>query len=268
MTAKNPAGRLCFPEPRTVTGLSVSTALCLLLILASAATARAQSPDYDTLDAILARNVRNGFVDYNGVAAEPGFDAFIARLGALQPTDLATGSAQLAFYINAYNALAMQGILNGRSPSGWWGRRKFFGQRAYRVLGETISLQTLEHERLVQFDEPRIHFAIVCASLSCPRLSSRAYRPATIDEQLHAAATGFINDPTRNRFDPDRRIAFLSKIFSWYEQDFIAAGGTLQRYLARFAADARVQDMLRRDEFDVRFVDYDWALNGRFDGVD
>ncbi len=267
MTVTNPAGRTRSLDPRTAAGISLTATLGLLLTMAWAGTALAQSSDYDVFDDILARNVRDGFVDYNGVAAEPRFDAFITRLGTLQPADLATAEARLAFFINAYNALALQGILNGRSPSSWWGRRSFFGKRAYRVLGETVSMEMLEHERLAEFDEPRIHFAIVCASLSCPRLSSQSYRPETIDEQLHAAARRFINDPTRNRFDPERRIAYLSKIFSWYDEDFVTAGGSLQRYLARFVADARIQDMLRRDEFDIRFVAYDWTLNGRYDGA-
>jgi len=267
MTVMNPAGRTRPIDLRTAAGLAVTATLCWLLAMACSTTALAQAPDYDVFDDILARNVRDGFVDYSGIAAEPGFAAFVTRLGTLQPEDLTTTAARLAFYINAYNALAVQGVLNGRSPSSWWGRRQFFGQRAYRVLGNTISLQTLEHERLTQFDEPRIHFAIVCASLSCPRLASQSYRPEIIDEQLHEAARRFVNDPTRNRFDPERRIAFLSKIFSWYGEDFVAAGGSLQRYLARFVADARVQDMLRRDEFDVRFVAYDWALNGRYEGA-
>jgi len=77
----------------------------------------------------------------------------------------------------------------------------------------------------------------------------------------------FINDPTRNRFDLSRRIAFLSMIFKWYAEDFERAGGTLQQYLARFVTDAEVQDALRLDQFELRYVEYDWHLNGLFSGA-
>ena len=244
---------------------------CLLLAnclfsAAAVSSAQANTPDYDILDDILARNVRNGFVDYDGIASEPRFGEFLEQLATTRATDLTAPGEELAFYINAYNFLAIQGILNGRSPSSWWGRRKFFRQQEFNVLGEMISLDTIEHERIGALGERRTHFAIVCASMSCPRLSSRAYRPESLNSQLHDAAKRFINDPTRNRFDPERRIAFLSKIFEWYADDFVAAGGSLQRYLARFVSDAAVQDVLRKDEFEIRTVDYDWDLNGHYDG--
>lgn len=229
-------------------------------------TVQAQAPDYDALDEVLARNIRNGYVDYDGIADEPGFSEFIEKISTTRPAELASTEDLLAFYINAYNALAIQGILDGQSPSSWWGRRKFFGQKKHDVLGETISLEMLEHERIHELGEHRVHFAIVCASISCPRLSSRAYRPESLNTQLHEAAKRFINDPVRNRFDSKRKTAYISKIFEWYADDFIAAGGSLQRYLARFASDATVQDMLRQDSFDIKFVDYDWNLNGRYSG--
>jgi len=248
---------------RSVTGFGLLLATCLLPALVLA-----QTPDYDALDEILARNVRNGFVDYDGIASEPRLGEFIDQLGTTKPSDLTSTEDELAFYINAYNVLAIQGILNGESPSSWWGRRKFFKRQKFNVLGEMISLETLEHERIIVLGEQRIHFAIVCASMSCPRLASRAYRPEEINTQLHNAAKQFINDPTRNHFDPKRKIAFLSKIFDWYADDFTAAGGSLQRYLARFVSNAEVQDALRQDGIEVRFVDYDWNLNGRYSGKD
>ena len=265
MNEKNLSGyryhlRLCIPLP---IGLGLLPALIILCV----GVVQAKLPDYDTLDEILGRNVRNGFVDYDGIAAEPRLGEFIEQLGNTHLDDLTSADARLAFYINAYNILAIQGILDGQSPSGRRGRKKFFQQQKFDLLGEQVSLDTLEHERIHILDEPRIRFAIVCASISCPRLSSRAYRAEELNVQLHEAAKRFINDPTRNRFDPERRIAFLSKIFDWHKDEFIAAGGSLQRYLARFIADAPVEDTLRQEEFEVRFVEYDWNLNGRYSGT-
>ena len=75
-------------------------------------------------------------------------------------------------------------------------------------------------------------------------------------------ANRFINDPTRNRFDAKRKIAFVSQIFDWFSEDFENAAGSVQKYLARFVNDAPVQDMLRAEEFTLRYEDYDWSLNG------
>jgi len=241
---------------------------CLGLLLATGIAQAATHPDYDLFDDLLLQNVRRGFVDYDGLSADPRFPNFIHKIGMADAAVIQSTGDQLAFYINAYNALAIQGILDGLSPDRRFGRIRFFDRAKFLVLGEEISLSALEHERIIPIGDPRIHFAIVCASLSCPRLSSRAYVSADINNQLHEAARRFINDPTRNRFDLERRIAFISMIFEWYEKDFVNAGGSVQQYIARFVNDARVQDALRLEEFELRYETYDWSLNGYFSGND
>ena len=233
----------------------------LVLLLAGFVQAEG-TPDYRLFDELLLQNVRNGFVDYDGFRADPRFPEFIAQLGDADPSLLSNKDERLAFYINAYNALAIQGILDGYSPSGFWSRRKFFRGVEYPVLGEKITLEDLEHKRIRTEGDPRIHFAIVCASLSCPRLSNRAYLPERLDYQLHDAARQFVNDPVRNRFDLENQNAAISMIFKWFSTDFEQAGGSVQRYLARFADDGQVADMLREDGFEMRYLDYDWNLNG------
>ena len=224
----------------------------------------ANVPDVDVFDTLLLQNVRNGFVNYDGLAADSRFGEFIGQIGSGSTDVLEGPDAGLAFYINAYNALAIQGILAGRSPERRSGRRKFFRNPSFRLLGEPISLEELEQERIVPRGDPRIHFAIVCASLSCPRLSSRAYQPDQINKQLHEAARRFINDPTRNRFDLQRRIAFLAPVFEQNEAAFERAGGSLQRYLARFVEDAEVEEALLAEEFELRYTEPDWSLNGYY----
>lgn len=235
--------------------------LCLLCLPAAASL-----PDSGDLDGVFLRNVRNGFVDYDGIRADPAFDRYLAGLATAADGDLDAPEVRLAFLINAYNALAIRGILDGHSPSSWFGRYNYFKRREFGLLGGTTTLEQLEHERILPIGDPRVHFAIVCASLSCPRLASDAYEPATLDAQLEAAARAFANDPTRNRFDAKRRIAFLSSIFDWYEADFVRAAGSVQKYLARYVSDPSVAELLAQDGFEVRFVDYDWDLNGVYRG--
>jgi hypothetical protein len=253
-----------FRLPLLLTQLFLVTALTSNLNVVTAGGA----PDYEMFDEMLLQNVRNGFVDYDGFNADSRFPEFITRIGESAPVALETQEDKLAFFVNAYNALAIKGILDGHSPATFWGRYRFFNRQKYFLLGKKINLENLERDRIMPLGDPRIHFAIVCASLSCPRLSSRAYQPNTVDLQLHDSAMRFINDPTRNRFDLDRRIAFISMIFKWYAEDFERAGGTLQQYLARFVAEAEVQDALRLDQFELRYVEYDWHLNGLFSGAD
>jgi hypothetical protein len=234
--------------------------LALLLLATSAAAAAA--PDYRQFDDVLVRNVRNGWVDYDGIAADPAFGRFVRQLATTTAADLPDRSARLAFYINAYNALAIQGILNGDSPATRVGRAVFFRRRTYEVLGQQVTLDTIEKEWLAALEEPRVHFAIVCASLGCPRLASRAWRPETVEVQLDAAARAFINDPTRNRFDGPRSLALLSQIFEWYEADFTRAAGSVPAYLAGYVRDPGVAAGLAAGGFKLQYIPYDWNLNG------
>jgi hypothetical protein len=252
--------RVCLEYPMQ------NLALRVLLLCLFCAPALASLPDDDDLDAVLLRNVRSGFVDYDGIRADPAFGRFVAGLATTEEADLERPGTRLAFLINAYNTLAIRGILDGYSPSSWFGRRTYFKGRKYELLGGRTTLEQLEHGRILPMGEPRVHFAIVCASISCPRLANRSYDPATLDAQLEDAARSFANDATRNRYDVKRRIAFLSGIFDWYEADFVRAAGSTQKYLARYVSDPAAAELLARDGFDVRFVDYDWELNGVYRG--
>ena len=235
--------------------------LCLLSLPAAASL-----PNRDDLDAVLLRNVRNGFVDYDGVKADPAFARFVTGLANASTADLDERNGRLALLINAYNAFAIQGILDGYSPASMLGRYTFFKRREYGLLGETTTLDDLEHSKILPLGEPRIHFAIVCASISCPRLANQAYAPAELESQLETAARAFANDGARNRYDVSRKIAFLSSIFDWYAADFVKAAGSTQKYLARYVSDPAVKELLARDGFKVQFVDYDWNLNGVYRG--
>lgn len=235
--------------------------LCLFSLSATAAL-----PNIDDLDAVLLRNVRNGFVDYDGIRADPAFGRFVTGLANATTADLDERNTRLAFLINAYNALAIRGILDGYSPASMPGRYNFFKRREYGLLGGKTTLEDLENGQILPLGEPRVHFAIVCASLSCPRLANRHYAPAELDAQLEAAARAFANDGARNRYDVKRQIAFLSSIFDRYQADFVGAAGSTQKFLARYVSDPAARELLARDGFEIRFVDYDWDLNGVYRG--
>jgi hypothetical protein len=126
-----------------------------------------------------------------------------------------------------------------------------------------LSLSDLEHEILRrEFHEPRIHFAIVCASSSCPKLPSWAYIPTQLDQQLDQATRAFINDHMRNRFDRQQKVAYLSKIFDWFESDFAGTSGSALQFVARYVYDADLARELEAGMYRIDYLNYDWSLNG------
>ncbi|MEM9172608.1 MAG: DUF547 domain-containing protein [Pseudomonadota bacterium] len=212
---------------------------------------------------LLADHVDNGNVDYRAFARSTEFAQMVTALATLAPAQDADQANRLAFYINAYNALSIQGILDGYSPESIWGRLKFFKRRKYDAFNTSLSLYELEHERIISEGEPRIHFAIVCASQSCPPLQSTLFTPAGLDAQLDAAARGFINAQDKNQFDVANRKATLSRIFKWYKQEFeVAGGGSLAGYLAQYADDPALAQSLKNDDWSFSYFPYDWSLNG------
>jgi len=141
------------------------------------------------------------------------------------------------------------------------GRLRYFKLQDWALDGRRISLEDLEQRVLRPLREPRIHFAIVCASRSCPVLRPEAYTAAKLEAQLDDQARTFVNDPSRNRFDKGTKTAHLSEIFKWFDEDFRGAG-SVQRYLARYVADPDVARDLANDAYTIAWIDYDWALNG------
>ncbi len=222
---------------------------------------------------ILRRFVRDGQVDYAGLArhGQRHLSRYLQALASVCPDDYGhwTRDQQLAFWLNAYNAYTVRLILDhyplssirtiGILPGAAF-RTTFISMR---LRDRTLSLNDIEHEILRrEFVEPRIHFAIVCASQSCPRLRSEAYRAADLDPQLDDQARLFVRDPSKNRFDPAARVLHLSSIFTWFHEDFERAAGTLVDYVARYA-DEPVAAGVRQPGVRVEFLDYDWSLNGR-----
>ena len=126
----------------------------------------------------------------------------------------------------------------------------------HNLYGEEVDLNTIEHDTLREkFDEPRIHFALVCASKSCPPLRPEAYRDSVLDAQLDDQARAFLNDRSKNRYDDEKKTLYLSKIFDWFDDDFEKATGTVRDYVAQYLS---VPKGAR-----IRYLSYDWSLNGK-----
>ncbi len=216
--------------------------------------------DHGLFDSVLKAHTKDGQVNYPAVAADKSFATYLEQL-ATTPAPSAKNE-KLVYYMNAYNALAMKGIIDGKSPSNFIGRQIFFKSTKFKIAGGDNSLHNIEHEILRKLDEPRIHFAIVCASSSCPKIRSDAFTVAKLEEQLEDNTKRFINDPTRNRYDKSGKVASISQIFKWFADDFEKSTGTVQKYIAKYVNDAEVAKELAADGYKVKYLDYSWNLNG------
>ena len=220
-------------------------------------------------------------VDYSALQRERStLNAYTRTLSAVTPQEFNswTRSQRVSFLINAYNAFTLERILS-RYPD--LDSIRDFGnivfdspwkQRFFRLLGATRHLDEVEHTLLrgaQDFDEPRIHFAVNCASIGCPALRPEAYRADQLSAQLDDQTRRFLRDRTRNRFDATGRgTAWISPIFKWYEEDF-EAGHRGYRSVRQFlqsnaeaiADSPAARDLLRRGTFPVKYSDYSWDLN-------
>jgi hypothetical protein len=219
--------------------------------------------------AILERWVSNGRVDYAGLQRtdRARLTAYLRDLSGACAADYRrwTREERIAFWINAYNAFTVQLVLDHYPIDsirriGWLPGAAF--RRAFIPMAGTkggpISLDDIEHGTLRRdFAEPRIHFALVCASRSCPDLRPEAYRPADLDRQLDDQARRFLRDPGKNRYDASTRTLHLSSIFEWFRGDFETAAGSLPAFVSPYLEDARATEVGVR----IAFLDYDWTLN-------
>ena len=235
------------------------------LLVMSALPARADERfDHSAWSAILQRYVDDdGRVAYRDLAANDAaaLDAYLAALATADPASWPRDE-QLAFWINAYNAVIFRAVLDGHSAESLFGRYRMFWRYRRVVAGAERTPDDIENRIVRPMGESRIHFALVCASASCPKLMRRAWQAATLDADLDAAARRFVNDPLRNRIVPGREDVELSAIFDWYDEDFGGSDDALRAYVARFADEpARLYLTQRRPEID--FLDYDWTMNAQ-----
>lgn len=251
------------------------------------------SISYDIYDGLLKEHVdQDGLVDYHALLKDRApLDAFIRDLGRLDPAefDQWDRASRLAFWINAYNAITLVRILDQypierggilsavrfpansiRQIDGVW------TEIETPVLGLPMTLDHIEHDILrVEFDEPRIHMAIVCAAKSCPPLRAEAYTADRVDAQLEDQSRRFFSSQGRFHIDREKKVVYLSPILSWFADDFVkkydaqgSVGGHGEEESAalQFALRYVEEDdaaFLRSASYQVSFLEYDWSLNER-----
>ncbi len=196
----------------------------------------------------------NGFVDYKGfLNSKTELDNYINYLSKNVPDESWTIQEQLAYYINIYNALTVQLILNNYPVESIKDISKPWGKTVITLNENDLSLGDIEHEILRKMNEPRIHFAINCASYSCPNLLNEAYTASKLENQLEKAADGFING-NKNETNPTN--PKLSKIFKWYKKDFKVNGEADVIAFINQYSNIKIEKNASID-----YLDYNWNLN-------
>ena len=270
----------------------------ILIVALLAACVSSQSPaapqeapglgfSHADFDRVLARFVDDrGRVDYTALAADPAdLDRYVAQLAAVspdnQPDRFPTSQARLAYWINAYNAAVMKLVLqyypiasvrDVRPPMVLFFLPRlsgFFYFERVALGGERRNLYDLENSVIRQrFPDPRVHFALNCASRGCPRLPRQAFTAERLDDALDRETRQFLAEPRNLTIDPSRRTVFLSSIFSWYEDDFLASERrsgstepTLLGYVGRNSSVEQAAQIAGCQGCRVSFVPYDWRLN-------
>ncbi len=216
-----------------------------------------------------------GEVDYAALKANrKDLDEYIRMLGESSPVNrpelFPTKEHELAYWMNAYNGFVIRGVVDQyptRNVRGTFGR--FFFRKTHTAGGVKMSLQHLEHKIIrKQYNEPRMHFGIVCAAISCPILSREAFTAENLEEHLEQLTRQFVNEQRNFTISPDASEVTLSKIYDWYTKDFEYPEGpggpkqTLLDYVRRYANDENrkaLDGMTKTPK--VRFYGYDWAIN-------
>jgi len=221
--------------------------------------------DHSLYAELLEKYVQNGTVDYQGFKNEEAeLDQYLKFIEE-NDTKKLSRNEQFAFYVNAYNAWTIKLILTGypgiksikdlgsifKSP---------WEKQIVRINGDIITLDHIEHDILrPRFKDPRVHFVVNCASQGCPPLRSEPYRADILEQQLDEMARAFINDFRRNRLEG--RMLYVNSIFKWFSEDF---NNDVIGFFSKYAQeDLKKQLENNESKIKVRYLDYDWSLNGK-----
>ncbi|MBI4369346.1 MAG: DUF547 domain-containing protein [Elusimicrobia bacterium] len=261
----------------------------LLLICPRPSIADNFDQSHSLLSQVLKEYIHDGLVNYKKLKDNPKkLDHYIKELDAVQKSDVSSWSRneRIAFWINAYNALTIKAIIdhypvqaaplsfvNGpknsiRQIPGVWDKLKF------HVMGRILSLDEIEHDILRrQFKEPRVHMALVCASIGCPSLREEAYTGAQMEDQLEDQARLFLANPKKFKIIHKKNMVRLSAIFKWFGDDFVESYGpssgfsghpkTMRASLNFISKYLKATDreFLQKEKYRVKWYRYDWTLN-------
>ncbi len=213
----------------------------------------------------------NGFVKYDKLKNNRNkLDHYLKKLSetSLIEFDKWPEDKQIAYLLNFYNAATIQLIINNYPVKSIKRIGGFFKSpwqiEFFTMFGKEHNLDYIEHELLRKnYSEPKIHFALVCASKGCPPLRTEAYTASRLQSQLIDQAKIFLADSQKNYWDNDSKVLYLSPIFKWFEEDFVKQSGLVWAYISPYFPETyrkQIQKQTRGNPR-IKYTDYDWSLN-------
>jgi len=231
---------------------------------------------YPGWNQMLNKFVQNNGVNYSALKQDQAqLDAFLESIASLQRKEYENWNKeqQIAFWVNAYNAITLKVIIDHyplkrrgltglafpsnsiRQIPGVWDKI------SHRVLEKETTLNEIEHEILrKQFQDPRIHFALVCASIGCPVLRDEPFQADLLDDQLDEQIRQFLATPEKFRYDKAKNTLYLSPIFKWFKKDFEQTDGIVQ-FIKKYVPENVASTISEKSK--IEWLDYDWSLNER-----
>ena len=241
-------------EVEEVKNMSITNTAKDTVIIATDDKPKVDKTIHSKLNQLLENYVtETGNVDYQAIKVQrEDLDNYINSLTSNTPTDSWTKEEKLAYWINAYNALTIDLILRNYPLKSIKDIKDPWDQRLWKFGDKWQNLNDIEHQILRKMNEPRIHFAIVCASFSCPKLQNEAFTAQNLEEQLTRATKEFLADEARNNISEDE--IKLSKIFKWFAKDFKVEGSIID-FLNKYT-EVEISSKAKKT-----FKDYNWDLN-------
>lgn len=247
---------------RSMPGWRLLTMMAAFPLLFTCALAKGDGEGFDhsRFDALLRSAVAHHRVDYGSFRGNASFKAYMKSLATANLNRMST-DARLAFWINAYNACVIQNVLGNPKMRKPTDVRGFFDRKKFKVAGRMLTLNNIENDVIRPgFNEPLIHFGLVCAALNCPPLVAFAYTEANVRSTLAQNARSYLASQY-NRYDGASKTLSLSKIFEWYASDFGGESGTL-RFVSSYGTEQMKQG-IAGGGVKLRFLEYDWTINAR-----
>ena len=216
--------------------------------------------EYSSYNSFLKENVADGKVNYQNIKKNIGtLDEFLTKTKLIAKKEYISWSEnqKLAFLINVYNAATLKLVAENYPLKSIKDIEKPWDKNFIDLLGNKISLNHLEHEIIrKEFNEPRIHFALVCAAKGCPILISEAYTSDKLDSQLENSTKNFLKTKDKNRVDVVNKTIYLSPIFDWFKDDFTKKSGLVASFIKPY-----FKQNSNLESYQIKYTNYDWTLN-------
>lgn len=242
----------------------------LMICLSAFAPVLALDHSHAVLDGVLGKYVKASGVNYAGLKNDSSsLNAYLDALAAVPESEFKGYSKeqQMAMLINLYNAATLKLVIDhypvksikdiSASSGGPW------KQPVVRLFGKKQTLDYLENDLLrPKYKDPRIHFAINCASVGCPELRNDAFQASKLDSQLDEQTRKFLKDSTKNRLDAKSKNLYLSSIFDWFKADFVGKSGSVEKFIAPYLSGSD-RAIVEKGGLTLKNTDYSWSLNNQ-----